>query len=277
MMVSRKIGFVGLAGALALAIAGCGGTAVSHAPKPTPKSSAKAPVSSGLTLAEASSPSHQVQFPVVPCNTQGAYGQAWESSGLLAGSPVAECPTVGTLAQQVPSIVPVTNLDPNMSNAQAEANAKALLATMYWDNWDGNAVAPQMQAALGEAIGADAPYVQMLLAGDKTLGSASGQSVFPDHIWVEPLNSSDASGVMADPSATFVIVVTYIQTPYTYQYQNPGQPVKTTTSSPLPTAIYDGSVVSSPELGTFFKVATYALNCTVGVASNLCSNAVAGG
>ena len=274
MRLSRKIGFAGLAGALALAIAGCGGTAVGHTPKPAPRSSAKPPASSGLTLAEASSPSHQVQFPVVPCNTQGSYGQAWESSGLLAGSPIAECPTVNTLAQQVPAIVPVTNLDPNMSNAQAEANAKALLATMYWDNWDGNAVAPQVQVALGEGAGADAPYLQMLLAGDKGVGGTSGQSVFPDHIWVEALNSSSASGVMANPSATFAIVVTYVQRPYTYEYQSPGQRVQTTTSSPLPTAIYDGSVVSTPELGAYFKVATYTLNCTVGVAAGICGSAV---
>ena len=273
MMVSRKIGFVGLAGALALAIAGCGGSAVSHAPKPTPKSSAKAPVSSGLTLAEASSPSHQVQFPVVPCNTQGTYGQAWESSGLLAGSPVAECPPTDFLTKLVPTVVPVMNNDPTQfTQAQADALGRALMVTFAWSNWASYGDTPAMLTTIGQGTGPDAPYLQMILNGFRAYGLSHGNGYYPSSITLIPLSGNESS-LMADPAAKFALVVSYPQVGYEFQSNYPGKPITTTKAAPRAPGIYDGTIAVSTELGTYFAVATFASNCSVGPVAGLCASA----
>ena len=273
MRLSRKIGIVGLAGALALAIAGCGGTAAGHAPKPAPKSSAKAPVSSGLTLAEASSPTFNVLMPVVPCTTQDAYGQAWESSGLLAGSPVAECPPTDFLTKWVPTVVPVTNNDPSQfTQAQADAFGRALMVTFAWADWASFSDTPAVLTTIGQGTGPDAPYLQMILNGFRATGGMRGSAEYPSSITLIPLSGS-GSTLMADPSAKFALVVSYPQVGYSFQSNYPGKPITTTQAAPRAPGIYDGTIAVSPELGTYFSVATFADNCSVGPAAGLCASA----
>lgn len=277
--MNMKIGLVGLAGALGLIIAGCGANApVIHNPKPASHASATAkapgskptPKPAGLTLAEASSPKFEVQFPVVPCNTLGQLGNEWESSGLLGGSTIAECPPANFLTNWVPTIVPVKSEDSAISQAQADAYGRALMRTFAWSNWAAAADTPVMLQTIGQATGPDAPYLQMILNGFRLFGSTRGSAAYPSSITLIPLTSPEASQ-MADPGAKFALVVQYPQVGYSFQSQYPGKPVTTTHASPRTPGIYDGSVVSSPELGNYFKVASFATNCSVGPVADLCS------
>lgn len=288
--MNMKIGLVGLAGALGLIIAGCGASVpVVHNPKPT--STSKAPGTkptptptatatphtvkpSGLTLAEASSHNYQMQFPVVPCNTLGQLGTAWENSGLLAGSPVAECPPANFLTKLVPTAVPVKNEDPAITQAQADAYGRALMVTFTWTTWAAYDDTPAMLQSIGQATGPDAPYLQMILNGVREVGTIQGSAQYPDSITLIPLTSNESSQ-MADPGAKFALVVQWTHVGYTFQSQYPGKPVTTThvSANAATPGIFDGSTVSSPELGTYFKVASFATNCATGPVAGICESA----
>jgi hypothetical protein len=284
-MKSRIVGLLlALALGLAVVIAGCGSTTSVHQNRPQSKPSATAKATptatpsphtvkpSGLTLAEASSHNYQVQFPVVPSNTLGQLGNAWENSGLLAGSPVAECPPANFLTKWVPTVVPVKNEDPAITQAQADAYGRALMVTFTWTTWASYADTPAVLQTVGQATGPDAPYLQMILSGFRGVGTLPGSATYPDSITLIPLTGNESSQ-MADSGAKFALVVQYPKVGYSFQSQYPGKPVTTAHASPSPPGIYDGSVVSSPELGTYFKVASFATNCATGPVAGICESA----
>ena len=272
----QTMGLLGVIGALGLAIAGCGAPAVTHNSKPTPKATATTHTtkpSGGLTLAEASSPNFTLSFPLVSCGSLGVLGQNWESSGLLANSPVAECPPADFLTKWVPTVVPVTNEDPShFTQAQADALGRALMVTFAWSNWAAYDDTPAVLTTIGQATGPDAPYLQNILAGFRMVGSVPGSAGYPSSISLVPLTGSEP-GLMADPSASFALVVSYPQRGYSFNYEYPGKPLTTWKSGPRTPGIYDGALASSPELGTYFAVASFADNCSIGPVAGICAAA----
>lgn len=280
MRMTKKIGLAGLAGALALAIAGCGGTAVSHAPKPAPKSSATAPrpVSSGLTLVEATSIHFIQKFPLVNCGTLSPAAQAaW--APLLAGSRIGECAPANYVSQDVPTVrINVVNNDPSMTQAQANAYGRALLATLGWISWTGAADTP---ALMTDMLGGSqtATYVQMLDKGGVLVSPTPGIAAWPDRLVIEPLSRADMP-IMANPAENWAIVAEFA--PYTVKYQYsvpPGvtPPFPLTGTSPNTPSIYTGTLATSPVLGTYLAVDTYGLYCNTGPAAGICGLAGAGG
>ena len=279
MRLSRKIGFAGLAGALALAIAGCGGTAVSHAPKPTPKASAKAPVSSGLTLAEASSPNYVQRYPLVNCGTLSRGAQA-DWALLLAGSRIGECAPASYQTQDVPTLsISVVNHDPSMTQAQANAYGRALLVTLGWAGWTSAADAPALMTAIGQANYQDASYIQLLDQGGTLASPVPGIAAWPNRLVIEPLSKTDLP-LMANPTEKWAIIAEYA--PYTlkYQYSVPAGvtlPFPLTGESPNTTAIYTGTIATNPVLGSYLQVDTYSNDCEIGAAAGICALPGVGG
>ena len=277
MRLSRKIGFAGLAGALALAVAGCGGTAaVSHAPKPTPKVSAKAPKPvSGLTLAEASSYSYHAVFPVVPCSSDGAYGQIWESSGLLGGQPISQCPPADFLSKYTPTQgITVKNMDAKISKTQANAIAVAIVNDQSWMEWAQAALAPGIETKLGVSTGGFDLY-PTIIQGWRQVGWMNGNGVWPISITIILLTAS-GDQTMLDPGAPYAVVLQYQDAPCTLTVQKAGQKPYTYVTAAAKVSepqIYTGHIASSPALGSYFAVASYIANCSSGVGVGLCAQA----
>jgi hypothetical protein len=270
----NKRGILGLAGTVGLAIvvAGCGST-VSPRPQPKATPTAKAHVgkaTGGLTLAQATSPNFNVEFPLVPCSSLSALGQAWESSGLLAGSVVGKCPPADFLSKFVPTKVVAVNLDSSLTQAQANAYGQAMVNALGWANWAEEDDAPSVLTALGQSVGGMAGVYQELVAGTHGVGATPGSGAYPNRVAILKLTPAEAT-MMAAPGATFAIAIGYVQEPYSTLVQYPGQSPKTVTAPAMTPAIYTGSIATSPLLGTYFKVTSLATDCSTGAAAGLCT------
>jgi len=271
-----KLTVIGAATALALVVAGCGGTTQTPTggrATPKPSASAKATstptaTSAPLTLAEASSPSYTVKIPLVPCSTLPANLQtAW--GALLVGSSVNKCAPVNYLTTDVPQNVTVTNYDKSMTQAQANAYGQAMVTTLAWVTFAAYDDAPNILLAIGQGTGANQPMLQWEQSGAYVSSPDPGQDTFPYKIVILPLTSTEAT-IMANPEATFVIAVDFNQTPYGITWTKPGQSF---TNYSNPPRLFTGTIKASPVLGTYFQVASYDNDCAIGPAVSLCQAA----
>lgn len=283
MQLTRKIGTMGLAGALALVIAGCGGaTAVTHQHKITKTSThkvVKTPASSGLTLAEASSRNYITKYPLVNCDTLSPAAQAaW--APLLAGSRIGECAPADYVAKDVPTLgVHVVNRDPSLTQAEANAYGRALLATFGWAGWTSAADAPAVMSVIGQAGSQYTSYIQLLDQGGTLVSPVPGIAAIPDQLVILPLTKADMP-IMANPKENFAIVALYAPFTLRYQYVDPSTaspPFPLTGDSPNNPGIYTGTIATSPVLGTYLSVDTYSNDCSIGSASGLCDLAASEG
>jgi hypothetical protein len=253
-------------------IAGCGTTpATYHKPTPKPSASTSAKTSKGLTLAEASSASYKVSFPLVNCSTLSAAAQAaW--APIEIGSQINQCAPTDFLTQDVPQHVTVTNEDPSISQAKANAYGQALVNTSAWDTWAEYADAPALLTALGQNTGDNAPVYEALASGFRELGSMTGNSVYPNSITLVPLSSTDQT-ILGDTKVNFALVVTYVQKSYTDTGQFPGQAVKSATAPPATPGIYAGAIVATSVLGAYFQTSSSSENCSSGPSPGICQAA----
>lgn len=276
MMLSKKIGIVGLAGALALVIAGCGGaTAVTrqHVSKPTNSPKPSATAKGGLTLAEASSRNYITKAPLVNCGTLSPAAQAaW--APLLAGSRIGECAPADYVAKDVPTLgVHVVNRDPSLTQAQANAYGRALLVTFGWAGWTSAADAPAVMNVIGQAGSQYTSYIQLLDQGGTLVSPVPGIAAFPDQLVILPLSKADMP-MMANPKENFAIIALYAPFTLRYRYVDPSTatpPFPLTGDSPNNPGIYTGTIATSPVLGTYLSVDTYSNDCSIGDASGLCN------
>ena len=265
----RKLFPITTALALAAIIAGCGGTTPTGG-KPTPKPSASAkasPTPAALTLAEASSPNYTAKFPLVPCSTLSPAAQsAW--GPLLAGSSVGKCAPANYLATDVPQGVTVINEDHAISQAQANAYGQALVNTLAWYNFGVYDDALPLINQIGQAGGALYPVYQWLQAGGRFTSPSPGQEVFPEKIYLIPLTPSEQK-VMLNTTATFALITSYNQTPYSGVWTPPGQSFTNYSTTPQ---VFTGSIRTSPALGTYFAVAVYSNDCAIGPDASMCQS-----
>ena len=268
-----KLAILGTATVLALAVAGCGGaTQTPTGGKSTPKSTASAKATPtpapSLTLAEASSPTYRAQFPLVPCTTLPANLQAaWRP--LLIGSSVGKCAPADYLAKYVPQDVAVTNYDKSMSQAQANTYGQALVDTLAWVMFTTYDDAPSLLNSIGQGQGANLPMLDWEQKGAHITSPAPGQSVFPTKIALIPLTPAGQS-LMLNHNTTFALAVEYNQTPYGMSWTAPGQSFSNASDPPQ---LFTGTVKTNTALGTYFQVATYSNNCSIGPDVSLCQAA----
>jgi hypothetical protein len=256
---------------LALAVTGCGGTTARWSggkATPTPSASATTTPAPSLTLAEASSPSYKAQFPLVPCTSLSpALRAAW--APLLIGSSVGKCAPADYLAKYVPQDVTVTNYDKSISQAQANAYGQALVNTSAWVMFTTYDDAPSLLNSIGQGQGPNLPMLQWEQNGAHITSPAPGQSVFPTKIVLIPLTSAGQS-LMLNHNATFALAVEYNQTPYGMSWTAPGQSFSKFSDPPQ---LFTGTVTTNAALGTYFQVATYSNDCSIGPDVSLCQAA----
>lgn len=271
MLMPTKLVTAGAATALALIVAGCGGasTAVQHPTggKATPKPTATATPAPSLTLAQASSPSYTLKFPMVPCTTLPLAAQNdWQP--LLAGSSVGDCPPSNYLQTDVPQNVTVDNYDKSISQTQANAYGQALINTLAWLTYAAYDNAPALMNQIGQAGGPNYPMYQWLLAGAKVTSPAPGQEVFPDKVLLIPLTASQRT-LMKNPGASFALITEYNQTTWSVTWTPPGS---SGTGGYSPPQVFTGAIATSPVLGSYFLVNTYSNDCAIGPDVPMCQS-----
>jgi hypothetical protein len=271
---AMKWGIAPIIVALGLVAAGCGSTVPVHRHStPTPLASAKATpkASTGLTLAQASSHSYTVSFPLVNCSTLSTAAQAaW--GYLMIGSPINECAPASFLAKDIPQHVTVINDDSAISQSKANAYGQALVNSLAWFFFAYHGDDPAILPVLGLSTGNNALVYQALASGYRMIGTSQGNAVFPNSITVVPLNSSNQT-LLDSTKNTFALVVSYGQQPFSITGQFSGQAAKTTPNPANTPSIFDGTIVSSVALGNYFQVDTYSDNCASGPTSGICQAA----
>jgi hypothetical protein len=176
------------------------------------------------------------------------------------------------LTNDVPQNVTVTNGDPSISQAQANAYGQALMMTLEWLRWSSVADAPQVTTTIGQAGGALAPDYQNEVAGNvNELDGIHGSSVWPQQITLIPLNSA-SQAIMDNTSDNFALVVSYPQDSYSLTQIISGKS-QVTSVTPNSPAIYTGAIATNPVLGSYFQVDIYTPNCSSASAAGLCQSA----